>query len=95
MFFSQHPSYTCHRMSSTWVIHFSDFFNCWFLRSSMLARVAKGLNHESGFDPRQRTIRPFHNVSKHPETRMSIGFAGFFLSQWFREMPGADQFVHH
>ena len=53
MFFSQHSSYTCPRMSSTWVIHFSNFFNRWLLRSSMLARVVSGLNHESGFDPRQ------------------------------------------
>jgi hypothetical protein len=46
-------SYTWRRMSSTWVIHFSNFFNRWILRSPMLARVARAPNHESGFDPRQ------------------------------------------
>ena len=40
----------CHPLGSS---TFECFFNRWFLRSSMLARLVGDLNHESGFDPRQ------------------------------------------
>lgn len=49
----------CHPLGSS---TFECFFNRWFLRSSMLVRLAEDLNHESGFDPRQ----PHHYLKPSP-----------------------------
>ena len=62
MFFSQHPSYTCHRMSSTWVIHFLAFLTLLVFAKSNSGAGCEGFYPKVGSIPASRTSHRFDAI---------------------------------